>query len=142
MIKNKSSMNIKVFWNKSSNIEKLIYCVYILAYVIAASTHTRDLLIGGFLPYDGYPLWANIFWTSLTVADPVAIIILLLSLRKGVITYAVIIFSDVIINVYFTLSIAGWPGVLNIFLLSQVSFLLFLMFTWKRLYRITVRFSV
>lgn len=111
----------------------MIYLLYIVAFFIATSTHTRDLILGGFLPYTGKPLWANIYWTSLTLADPLAVVILLLSLRKGIVMYGVIIISDVIINLYFTMSLAGPLGIFNIFMLGQLAFLIVFALTWKRL---------
>ena len=122
-------MNVKEFRTNASLSQKIIFAIYILSFLIATSTHIRDIVLDGFLPYNSKPLWANIFWTSLTLADLLAIILLLFSLRKGLFLYAVIIISDVIINLYFTISYTGFHGIFNIYMIGQLFFLLFLGFT-------------
>lgn len=126
-------MNRKEFWKISSPLQKKLYLIYIISFSIATSTHIRDLLLGGFLPYAGKPLWANIYWTSLTLLDPLAILLLLFRLRTGMILYAFIIVTDVLINLYFTISLAGISGVYNIYMMGQLFFLFFLILTWKSL---------
>ncbi|MDC7240192.1 MAG: hypothetical protein PQJ50_07525 [Spirochaetales bacterium] len=127
-------MKITDFRRTASVLQKIIYAIYILSFLIATSTHTRDLIVGGFLPYTTKPLWANIYWTALTFADPITIIILLLDLKRGMKLYALIIVSDVIINLYFTITSSGLSGIFNLFMLSQIGFLIFLLITWKRMY--------
>ncbi len=129
-------MNVRTFWQISSPLQKTIFIIYIFSFLIAASTHIRDLAAGGFLPYISKPLWANIYWTALTFADPLAAAVLLISLRKGMVLYALIILSDVIINLYFTISLRGIQGIFNLFMMSQISFLLFLMISWKVMYKL------
>ena len=126
-------LNIKEFLEKSSLPQKIIYTIYILSFLIATTTHVRDIILGGFLPYRTMPLWANVYWTSLVIADPLAVILLLLKLKTGLKMYGVIIVSDVIINLYFTVAEKGIPGIINLFMISQIAFMLFLLFTIKRI---------
>jgi len=55
---------------------------------------------GIFWDYGGVPQASAIFWTSLTVIDPVAVMLLFLRPNLGVTATAVIIIVDVIHNVW------------------------------------------
>ena len=114
----------------------VIICIYLLAFLIATSTHSYDLYIGGFLPYVKSPLWANIYWTSLTFLDPLSIIILLVNIRIGLVFYILIIVSDVIINIYFTISSHGFLGLINLFMICQILFLIILLVTVKQVWQV------
>ncbi len=124
-------MNARKYWRRSTAVQKGIYCLYIISFLIATSTHTRDLILGGFLPYKHHPLWANIYWTALTFLDPLAVILLLTRFKQGLRLYALVIVSDVVINLYFTITISGFMGIFNLFMLGQLFFLFFLLATWK-----------
>ncbi len=126
-------MNVNEYWLKSTLIQKLIYIIYIICFIIATSTHIMSIISNGFIPNFNKPLWVKIYWTSLTFADPLAILLLLMSVKKGLILYAIIIISDVIINLYFTIVDAGFIGIINIFMLGQLFFLFFLMITWNKI---------
>ena len=115
-------MNIKEIWKRNNIYLNIIICIYVFAFLIATSTHSYDLFKYGFLPYVKSPLWANIYWTSLTFLDPLSIIILFVNIRIGLIFYTLIIVSDVIINMYFTIVNQGFIGLLNIFMICQILF--------------------
>ena len=123
-------LNVKVFWKNSSYSQKIIFIIYVIAFSIATSTHVFFILKHGFIPSNGKPLWVNIYWTSLTFADPLAIILL----KIGIISYALIIISDATINLYFTISYSGLLDLLNIFMLGQILFLIILITTWRILW--------
>lgn len=131
-------MNLTLFnvWRKSNRIQKLILFTYIISYIIATSTHLIDLIRLGLFPYEKFPLWANIYWTLLTVLDPLAILFLFVNVRAGLVFYGLIIISDVLINIFFTLSLEGFIGVFNVFMLSQLLFLLFYTFSVKLVWNI------
>jgi hypothetical protein len=77
---------------------KIVLFFYIIGFAIGTTTHTMDLVKGGFLPYNNAPLWKNIYWTSLTLLDFLAIILILNSVVPALILSNLIIISDVIIN--------------------------------------------
>ena len=129
-------MNIKKYWNISKKHQKVFIVIYILSFAVASATHLRDIISGGFLPYSRYPLWANIYWTSLTVMDPVSIVLLLICFRPGLFAYAAVIISDVIINLSFIIPQQGIRGVLNIYTIGQVFFLVFLLLTFGSMFNI------
>ena len=77
---------------------KILLFFYIIGFAVGTSTHTMELINGGFLPYDSVPLWKNLYWTSLTLFDFLAIILILKSIIPALVISNVIIVSDVIIN--------------------------------------------
>jgi len=89
-------------------------------------------VLGGFLPYKTQPLWANIYWTSLSLADPLTIVLLILNINIGLLAYALVIISDVIINLYFTISEKGILGIFNVFILGQLGCMFFYICTIKK----------
>ena len=111
---------------------KIILAVYIIAFASATWNHLADIIAGGLFPYDKFwevPWWMNVYWTSLTILDPLAILLLLFYLRPGLFMYFVIMVSDVVINLYANHTYWHIPLPDNFFLLCQVLFLLFLCVT-------------
>ena len=127
-------MNIKEIWLKCIRKAKVALIVYIMSFIIATSTHIYDIIKDGFLPYIKCPLWANIYWTSLTFLDPLSIVLLIVNIRIGLILYTFIIISDVIINIYFTVRFQGLYGLINIYMICQSLFLIFLLWTIKSIW--------
>lgn len=108
---------------------KIILAVYMIAFAAATWNHVADIIVGGLFPYNKFwdaPCWMNVYWTSLTILDPLAIMVLLFYLRPGLLMYFIIMFSDVAINVYANYTFWNIPILENFFLLNQVFFLLFL----------------
>ena len=89
---------MKINFFKYTNSIKLLLSVYIIGFAIGTTIHAISLIKGGFLPYDHIPLWKNIFWTSLTFVDLIAIIFILTSIKPALLISNLIIISDVIIN--------------------------------------------
>ena len=77
---------------------KVIFFLYLIGFAVGTTTHSMDLLQGGFLPYTNAPMWKNIYWTSLTLFDFLAIVLILKSIIPALILSNLIIISDVIIN--------------------------------------------
>ena len=108
---------------------KIILAVYMIAFAAATWNHAADIMTAGLFPYDKFwdvPCWMNVYWTSLTILDPLAIMVLLFYLRPGLLIYFIIMFSDVAINVYANYTFWNIPLLEHFFLLNQVFFLLFL----------------
>lgn len=111
---------------------KIILAVYMIAFAAATWNHVADIITAGMFPYDQFwdvPCWMNVYWTSLTLLDPLAIVVLLFYLRPGLLFYFLIMFSDVAINIYANYTFWKIPFLENYFLASQVLFLLFLCVT-------------
>ncbi len=77
---------------------KILLLLYIVGFAVGTTTHTQELIKGGFLPYNHVPLWKNIYWTSLTILDFLAIVLVLKSVIPALVVANLIIVSDVIIN--------------------------------------------
>ncbi len=85
-------------------IAKIIWSV---GFVIGTITHSLDLYHGGWLPYDFRSLPFNIYWTSLTFLNPLAVILIWARERWGVVLGVAIMASNVLVNGH-TAFIAGY----------------------------------
>lgn len=75
--------------------------LYLAAFAIAAAFHAWDLVRWGFLPYDFAPRPLNVFWTSLTLLDPLVIVLLATGRRRlGLGLAAAVMAADVAANGY------------------------------------------
>jgi hypothetical protein len=85
--------------------------------------------------YGGVARGTQVFWTSLTFLDPLAVILLLIRPRLGLVIAFAIILADVVHNSWFgfqhgaSLSAAGWMYY------SQVGFLVFVVVTFRSAWR-------
>jgi len=105
--------------------------VYALCLLAATCNHALMLLRHGlFWNHGGAPVGSSIFWTSLTLLDPIAAILLFVRPNAGVILTAAIILADVAHNLWFLKRFAAGGGyAASIFgnpnLACQIAFLLF-----------------
>lgn len=127
-------MSIAIYFKKLTLKSKLVLFVYIICFCIATITHSFDIFANGMFPYRNQPLWANIYWTFLTILDPLAMALILIDIIPGLILYSFIIFSDVIINFSFGILNDGLRGVLNIYQMGQLACLLFFVFSVRETY--------
>jgi hypothetical protein len=112
----------------------LIRCVYALCLLVATCTHATALIQHGiFWDYGGIGWLSAAFWTSLTVADPVAAVLLFVAPRRGLILTAGIIGLDVLHNTIVFRDDLLHPSALRAWTLLalgfQVAFLLFVIAT-------------
>lgn len=75
-----------------------VVLAYVMAFGVATICHLFDIARGGWLPYTRYALGLNVFWTSLTVLDPMAIVLLWKRRRAGLCLALLIITADVAVN--------------------------------------------
>jgi hypothetical protein len=116
-----------------------IRIVYALCLAGATVNHVRALLAHGWLP-DHLPAATALYWSSLAVLDPLAVVLLFVRPRAGIALTLVIIMSNVAHNLWFIAAhplrgsfvadVASSP-----FMLSQIAFLAFVAATariaWK-----------
>jgi hypothetical protein len=112
---------------KASRVLRAIYAICLLG---ATCIHVAILSQHGVLwDYGGAHLLTRVYWTSLTVLDPLAALLLFVRPRVGLILTVLIIASDVLHN-----TLVGVP-LLNAMYLSQIAFLIFVASTvyvaWK-----------
>lgn len=111
---------------------RAILVVWVIGFLIGTTTHILDLAAGGFETYAEFPTFLRLFWVSLTVLDPITVVLLLLRRRAGVILALGVILADIAVNWTVFLTISGNPlfGVVN-----QTAFAVFLLATAPTLWR-------
>ena len=82
----------------SAQLQNAVVALWVGAFVIGTVCHLLDIANGGWLPYKGYALGLNVFWTALTVFDPLAVVLLVYRRRAGVYLALFIISVDVLVN--------------------------------------------
>lgn len=114
--------------------------LFALCLLIATANHIRaDVQHGLFWDY-GYgdsAYWASrVFWGALTFFDPLAVVLLFMKPRMGIILTAAIILADVAHNTYYVALKQQW---LEPFYLSQVAFLIAVFLLSPIVWRHTIR---
>ena len=125
---------LQLFKIRGNILLKVVLLFYMAAFLGAFWNHSSDLLRGGLFPYTQWnplvPEWLNFYWTSLTIVDLAAVLLLLLNIEFGTLAYLAIIVSDVLINDTFVITNYGWPDLVNFFQLSQMTFMIFVLATF------------
>jgi len=98
-----------------NSVGRIIQLVWVAGFLIGTTTHLLDLIAGGIETYGGFPTGLRAYWISLTVLDPLAVLLLLLRRRSGVVLGLAIILSDIAVNwtVFFTIGGHALFGVVN-----------------------------
>ncbi len=81
-------------------MRNLICLIWSIGFGIGGTIHIIDIFNGGFLPYSHAPLWINAYWTSLTVLDLLATVLVWRLPKAGAVLGFAIMSSDMIINGY------------------------------------------
>ena len=81
--------------------------VWVFAFLVGAFTHGREILAGGWLPYDIAPIGLNWFWSLLLPLDVTATALVILRRREGTLLGLAIIIADVAVNSWFAAQ-TGW----------------------------------
>ena len=111
---------------------RVIQVVWVTGYLIGTTTHVVDLIIGGSNTYEAFPLGLRLFWMSLTLLDPLVVVLLMLRRRAGVVLGLAVILADIAVNWTVFVTIGGHSlfGVVN-----QTAFAIFLVATAGVLWR-------
>jgi len=108
-----------------------------LGLIAGTVSHILDICLGGFLHYNYSTLLFNIYWTSLTFLDPLAIILLFYLPYLGMVIAVLIMISDIAVNLYVTYVFNHSDVFSSWKLESQILFGVFVFITvpiaWKRL---------
>lgn len=86
-----------------------ILVVWIVGFLIGTATHVLDLLAGGFDTYAEFPTAVRLFWVSLTILDPITVVLLALRRLAGVILALAVILVDIAVNWTVFVTLAGFP---------------------------------
>ena len=110
---------------------RIMLVVWVSGYLIGFVSHVADLVLGGHLVYDGFPASLRVFWISLTIIDPLIVILLLVRMRVGIVLAVAVILVDIAVNWTVFLTIGGNPlfGVVN-----QTVFAVFIVATTRQLW--------
>lgn len=77
---------------------QFVLLIYLIGFSVGTSTHLLDVINGGFLPYHSAPMWKNVYWTSLLFFDFLTIVLLLATVKYGLVLANIVMISDVLIN--------------------------------------------
>ena len=115
-------------------VGRIIQIAWVAGFLVGTSTHLLDLIAGGLDTYGGFPTGLRVYWISLTVLDPLTVLLLLLRRRAGVVLGLAVILSDIAVNwtVFFTIGGHALFGVM-----SQSAFAILLVTTAALLWRWT-----
>ncbi|MBX7481862.1 hypothetical protein [Qipengyuania qiaonensis] len=78
----------------------IVKVLWSAGFIIGTATHTLDLINYGWLPYEFRPLPFNIYWTSLTLLDPLAALLIWVRESWGIALGIAIMASNVLVNGY------------------------------------------
>ena len=104
-------------------VASVLRWVCVLCFLGAACRHTSDIFFGGWLPYTWTALPINLFWTSLTVLDPLAALLLWCRPRLGAALALLLMFSDVGINTFVAVQMEHQTSLGVLTLIAQTLFL-------------------
>lgn len=119
-------------WKHGLLFDRLVLIAYSAAFLGATYNHLSDLVRLGWLGYSSawaVPFAMNLFWTSLTIIDPLCVLLLLLSVEAGTVAYCAVMVSDVTVNWIAFACYWNQPLSLSYGLFMQSGFLLFLIVT-------------
>ena len=113
-------------------LRAVILAIWIVGFLVGTTSHVLDLAAGGLQTYAGFPTAFRLFWISLTVLDPVTVVLLALRRRTGIALALAVILIDIAVNWTVFLTIEGNPlyGVVN-----QTLFAVTLISTAPKLWR-------
>jgi hypothetical protein len=133
-------MKINYFMSQNRWFDSAVLMIFILAFAGATYNHAKDLFFGGLFPYTekwGTPELFNLYWTGLTILDPLAIAALIINVRAGYVVAIFIMLTDVPINLYANANYWSLPIQKNYPLLMQMAFLVFLLLTVRRVWKLS-----
>jgi hypothetical protein len=111
---------------------RIVGLIWIAGFLVGTTTHIADLVLGGSDVYAGYPDAVRLFWVSLTVLDPLAVVLIAVRSRAGVVLGVLIMLADVAVNV----SVAATVGGLGLYgLVNQALFCAFVLLAARPLWR-------
>ncbi len=133
-------MRLRRFLTEHRWYDSAMLACFILAFSGATYNHVMDIVRGGLFPYSrwcGAPMGLNIYWTSLSVLDPLAIAALIWRVRLGYVVALAIMLTNVPINIYAGAVYWQLPVSENPALIMQTAFLVFLLLTVHRVWRLS-----
>ncbi len=87
-------------WAGVPRAVRLVVGTEVLLLGYGAVVHIVQLVVGGFQPYPWAPTWLAVYFTSLTLADPLAAVLLWTRRVAGLYLGAVVFVTDALANGY------------------------------------------
>lgn len=89
---------------RPTNRTRIIVSVWAVGFLVGTITHTIDLMAGGLNAYAGFPEPVRWFWVSLTLIDPLVLVLLFLRSRAVMPVAVLVMVADLAVNwsVFFT----------------------------------------
>ncbi|MEV4877220.1 hypothetical protein [Streptomyces cyaneofuscatus] len=81
-------------------IAALVCGIAAVLILVGCVAHLTDLVRHGLRPYAWAPTWLNLYWTALTVLDPLAALLLLGGMRRGLDLVCAVLLTDLVANWY------------------------------------------
>ena len=111
---------------------RVVQVVWIAGFVIGTTTHVMDLASGGANTYEPLPMAVRVFWISLTLFDPLVVMLLVFRRRAGLVLGLAVILVDIAVNWTVFVAIDG----LSLFaVVCQTAFAIFLVATARVLWQ-------
>ena len=79
---------------------RIILLLWSVGFLVGTTTHVIDVATLGWVPQNQAPLWMNVYWTSLTLLDPLVVVLLWTRRRYGIYLGLAVMITDVAINSY------------------------------------------
>ena len=79
-------------------LTRVVRLVWVVGFLVGTTTHVLDLVQGGVAVYAGFPDAVRLYWVSLTLLDPLTVVLTALRRRAGVVLGVAIMVSDVAVN--------------------------------------------
>ena len=82
------------------NVERVVKVCWSAGFLAGTIMHILDITRLGVFGYYYVSDWINVYWTGLTVLDPLAAVLIWWQRRAGIVLGLAIMLSDIIINSY------------------------------------------
>ena len=125
----------------------IVIIIWAVCLLIAGVNHARTLFLHGlFWDYGGVSWPSAVYWSSLTVLDPVAATLLFVRPRVGIASTILLITTNVVHNLAVTAQFAPQNQFLiraaNPYLISQIAFMVFVAATARSAWKAAARGTV
>jgi hypothetical protein len=118
-------------WREYPVAVRIIFGIYSMGFLGGTHTHIMGLLQNGFLAQKA-PLLLNVYWDSLTLFDPLTVLLLWTRPKPGIGLACLIMLTDISINAY-TYATGSFgppiPGMIPSWLFTQSLFATFVFVT-------------
>jgi hypothetical protein len=110
----------------------VLRAAWVIGFLVGTTTHLTDLIVGGVDAYSAFPPGVRLFWTALTVLDPVVAALIVLRRRSGIVLGCAVMIADITTN-WTVLAVVGGLSLFGV--VSQSLFAALVLSTARPLWR-------